>query len=82
MVEHLQDQSLDTETARMVARQVDETISEASDTAEHVAILKAFAAAAVFGYAEMTSLATAAQWLRLSADYVEELAARQKGDLN
>ena len=82
MAEHLQDQSLDSATARMVANQVDEIISEARDTAEHVAILKAFAAAAVFGYAEMTSLATAAQWLRLSADYVDGLAARQKGDLN
>ncbi|WP_319496300.1 hypothetical protein [uncultured Cohaesibacter sp.] len=38
--------------------------------------------AAVFGYAELTSLATASQWLRLSADYVDGLAARQKGDLN
>jgi hypothetical protein len=82
MAEHFQDQSLDTGIARMVARQVDDTTSEARDTAEHVAILKAFAAAAVFGYAELTSLAAAAQWLRLSADHVDGLAARQKGDLN
>lgn len=81
MAEHLQN-ALDRQLAKQIANSVEERLDAAGDLDEQISVLKAYAAAALFSYAELVSMAAAADWLRKSADHFDSLAARQKGEMN
>ncbi len=81
MAERIPDDQIEA-IARKVSQSIDAHLDQTDDLDEKLAILKAYASAAVFAYADITSLATAADWLRRSADYVESFPLQDVGRPN